>query len=340
MLANPGLAALVAASVLVLACEPAPVGPSIGTRDPTEGSPSSVLNAEPIDPIPLHPEVASAVAELGELLFFSTVVSADGHVSCASCHALDHGMADRSAVSEIPFRPKTATNSTSLFNVRYFYKIKWSGEFDSIDTHLDALIKTPKIMGSNWAEIVARLSAEPAWGPRFHAVFSDGITVDNVRSALLEYERSLVATNAPFDRWLRGDSEALSPLARTGYQLFKDYGCVSCHQGMSVGANMLARFGVMGAKCSAPAASRDKEADLGRFSVTHRPEDRHVFRVPSLRNVATTGPYFHDGSAASLGEAVQLMGECQLGRELSVGDISAIVAFLQSLTGEYRGRSL
>jgi cytochrome c peroxidase len=333
-----------AASAFALSCQPAPASIAHGVaipEAPIEPASGATPNPEPIDPIPLETDVAPRVAELGELLFFSNVVSSDGHVSCSSCHAKDHGLADRVPVSEIPYRPRTATNSTSLFNVRYFYKIKWSGEFDSLDAHLEALVKTPKIMGSNWTEIAARLSADPSWAPRFRAVFADGITGENAKKALLEYERSLFTPNAPFDRWLRGDTGALSARAKSGYDLFKEYGCISCHQGMSVGANMLARFGVMGNKCPAPAATReDQEADLGRFGVTHKPEDRHVFRVPSLRNVAVTAPYFHDGSAPSLGEAVRVMAECQLGRELSAPDVDDIVAFLESLTGEYRGRSL
>jgi cytochrome c peroxidase len=321
---------------MALACQTAtPLEAPLRARAETK----AISSSEPIEPIPLDGEIDQPVSALGERLFSSTLTSADGRVACSSCHAPDHALAERSAVSENPFRPKTSTNSTSLFNVRYFYKIKWNGEFESIEAHLDALIKTPKIMGSTWTEIAARLGGEAEWVSQFRQVFPDGLTENNVKRALLEYERSLVTPNAPFDRFLRGEADALSPEGRHGYELFKDYGCISCHQGMAVGANMLERVGVMRdyfqvfGRSSAP----ERDADLGRFSVTHREEDRHVFRVPSLRNVAATGPYFHNGLVPTLDEAVRLMGEYQLDRELSEPDIHDIVAFLQSLSGEYRG---
>jgi cytochrome c peroxidase len=343
LVAGSALAGDTAGAWLACGCEPAaPAGrraeqPALAASSPRA---SGARSPEPIEPIPLDVEVAPRVAELGEFLFFSSIVSSDGRVACSSCHALDHGMADRSPVSEVPFRPKTATNSPSLFNVRYFYKIKWSGEFNSLEAHLDALVTTPKIMGSSWTEIAGRLAADPSWVSRFRAVFPDGVSGDNVRKALLEYERSLVTPNAPFDRYLRGDEAVLSRDAKHGYDLFKDYGCVSCHQGMAVGANMLARFGIMGNQCASASTGDDSDADLGRFSITHKVEDRQVFRVPSLRNVAVTAPYFHNGSAQTLDDAVRLMAECQLGRELSNDDNHAIVAFLRSLTGEYRGKPL
>jgi cytochrome c peroxidase len=329
----------VALAGLMMACDTPTPAPS-QSSEPSTVSIRTAFAREPIDVIPMEVDVDEPLSQLGEQLFVSPIVSSDGKVTCASCHALDHGLADRGPFSEIPGRPATATNSTSLFNARYFYKIKWNGEFDSLDTHLDALIQTPKIMASSWAEIASRVAADPSWASRFRTIFSDGVSGDNVKKALLEYERSLVTPNAPFDRWLLGDADAISREAKSGYELFKDYGCISCHQGVSVGANMFARFGVMGTQCPARAATDEKDADLGRFNVTHRAEDRHVFRVPSLRNVAATAPYFHDGSAETLDAAVRMMAECQLGREMGTGEVHAIVAFLDSLTGEYRGKSL
>jgi cytochrome c peroxidase len=324
------------AVAMTLACQ---ASPPVAATARAHAETKSFSTSEPIEPIPLDGDIDQPVSALGERLFSSTLTSADGRVACSSCHASDHALAERSAVSEVPFRPKTPTNSTSLFNVRYFYKIKWNGEFESIEAHLDALIKTPKIMGSSWSEIAARLGGDAEWVSHFRQVFPDGLTENNVRKALLEYERSLVTPNAPFDRFLRGDVDALAPEGRHGYELFKDYGCISCHQGMAVGANMLERVGVMRDyfQVFGRASGPERDADLGRYSVTHREEDRHVFRVPSLRNVAATGPYFHNGLVPTLDEAVRLMGEYQLDRELSESDIHDIVAFLQSLSGEYRG---
>ena len=313
------------AALIALTCS---LGCGTNAHEPlsSKGTPEAGESwaGEPISPLPLETDVDPALADLGELLFQSPILSDDGRVACSSCHARDHGLAVPSALCETPGRPKTAMNSTTLFNIRFFYKLTWRGKFDTIDSHLDALIKSPKIMGTSWANVTRRLNSAPAWLARFRAAFHDGVTEDNVRRALVEYERSLVTPNAPFDRFLRGEADALSAEAKRGYELFKDYGCVSCHQGVAVGANMRQVFGVM----------RDYFADHPS-SV----EDR-VFRVPSLRNVALTSPYLHDGSAPTLEAAVTTMARYQLGRELPSGDIDAIVLFLKSLTGEYRGKSL
>jgi cytochrome c peroxidase len=148
----------------------------------------------------------------------------------------------------------------------------------------------------------------------------------------------LLTPNSRFDRRLRGDRNAISPEEERGYQLFKSYGCVACHQGVSFGGNLFQRFGVF----YDPFAQRGSatESDLGRFSVTGVETDKHVFRVPSLRNVAVTAPYFHNGEISSLAEAVEIMARSQLGKELPAEDIDRIVQFLHTLTGEYQGRSL
>ena len=156
--------------------------------------------------------------------------------------------------------------------------------------------------------------------------------------ALVTYERSLVTPNARFDRYLRNHPEALSPVERRGYDIFKAYGCVACHQGINVGGSMFQKFGIFQ---EAPAPhDPSRPVDLGRFLLTQVTRDREVFRVPSLRNVAVTAPYFHDGRTSSLEDAVAMMARVQLGRTLSQADIDAIVQFLHTLTGEYQGRSL
>jgi cytochrome c peroxidase len=150
--------------------------------------------------------------------------------------------------------------------------------------------------------------------------------------------RSLLTPDARFDRYLRGEREAISADEARGYDLFKAYGCAACHQGVNIGGNLFQRFGVF----HDPFAERGttNAADLGRYTVTGRDDDRNVFRVPSLRNVAVTPPYLHDGSVASLDEAVGIMARSQLGRELPEQDINLIVRFLHTLTGVYQGRSL
>jgi cytochrome c peroxidase len=160
----------------------------------------------------------------------------------------------------------------------------------------------------------------------------------NVLDALAAYQRSLTTPRARFDRYLAGERTSITADEERGYRLFKSYGCSACHQGVNVGGNLFQKFGIF----SDPFTGRGAitQANLGRFAITGMESDRHVFRVPSLRNVAVTAPYFHDGRAATLEEAVEIMALNQLGREIAESDIDLIVKFLGTLTGEYRGRSL
>jgi cytochrome c peroxidase len=295
------------------------------------------LGAQPIEPLPQTVAIDSARAALGEELFKEPRLSGDAQVACSSCHLERHGLADERPHSLVPARPETLLNSPTMYNVRFAYKLGWSGKHDTLEAHLDALMKNPQVMASSWQGAAQRLAQTPGYNQRFKAVFRDGLTALNVRAALLEYERSLVTPNAPFDRFLRGDAQAISAQARLGYGLFKSYGCASCHQGMTVGGNVFERFGVL--RDFFADRGHSSPADWGRFNVTGREQDRFVFRVPSLRNVALTAPYFHDGSAATLDEAVMTMARYQLGRELVASDVLALTAFLRSLTGEYRGKA-
>jgi cytochrome c peroxidase len=200
-----------------------------------------------------------------------------------------------------------------------------------LEDHLDALIQNPLVQDTTWNAVTARLAASPAWTASFERAFGDGVTAGNAKAALLAYERSLVAPDAPFDRWLLGDEQALTSDAREGYELFKSRGCISCHQGVLVGGNLYQRLGVMIPYYDGLAAQSD--GNLGRFAVTGREEDRTVFRVPSLRNVAETAPYLHDGSLPTLEAAIGVMANYQLGRALDHAEIEKIATFLESLTG-------
>jgi cytochrome c peroxidase len=193
-------------------------------------------------------------------------------------------------------------------------------------------------MDSNWPEIVNKLKLSPEYQAAFAELYVQGIHSATIKDAIATFERSLSTPNSRFDRFLRGDGQVLSAEEREGYRLFKSYGCASCHQGVDVGGNMFQRFGVMGDYF----ADRGKptKADLGRFNVTGNQDDRHLFKVPGLRNVALTAPYFHDGSATGLEEAVSVMAKYQLGRQLSSEERQRIVSFLKTLSGEYKGKAL
>ncbi len=193
-------------------------------------------------------------------------------------------------------------------------------------------------MDSNWIDITNKLKLSPEYQAAFAELYAQGIQSATIKDAIATFERSLSTPNSRFDRFLQGDVQILSEQEKEGYRLFKSYGCASCHQGVGIGGNMFQRFGVMGDYF----ADRGKptKADLGRFNVTGNEADRHLFKVPGLRNVALTAPYFHDGSTRSLEEAVMVMAKYQLGRQLSSEELHRIVSFLKTLSGEYKGEAL
>jgi len=301
----------------------------------------SLLNEEPALPgeealqalLPLPPAKpldARRVA-LGERLFFDSRLSADRSISCATCHRFDRGGADGMPVSIGIGGARGQINAPTVFNSTFSIAQFWDGRAATLEEQAAGPIHNPIEMGASWAIVVERINADATLRDEFAKAYPDGVTAANVADAIATFERTLVTPDAPFDRYLAGDRQALSPLAVDGYHRFRDYGCISCHQGRLIGGNMYQKFGVLGDYFAGRALT---SADLGRFNVTGRAEDRHVFKVPSLRNVALTAPYFHDASTDSLAVAVSVMGRYQLGRELSQEDVRAIVAFLESLTGK------
>jgi cytochrome c peroxidase len=231
-----------------------------------------------------------------------------------------------------------AFNSPTIFNAALNYRLNWRGNFRTLEEQNEAVLLNRRLMNTTWEQSLPKLRADQSYAGAFTAVYGSGPARVNVLDALATFQRSLLTPNARFDRYLGGQRDAITAEEKRGYQLFKSYGCIACHQGMNLGGNLLQRFGVF----YDPFGQRERltKADLGRFAVTGIESDRHVFRVPSLRNVAVTGPYFHDGAVASLRDAVDIMARAQLGRDLPGRDIDLIVKFLETLTGEYQGRPL
>jgi cytochrome c peroxidase len=225
-----------------------------------------------------------------------------------------------------------------VFNSSLNFRQFWDGRAATLEEQIDGPVGSPLELGSGWDEVVGKLREDPDYRGRFAGLYPDGVQARNVKDAIATFERSLLTPNSRFDRYLGGDRTALNTDERQGYERFKAYGCVACHQGAGLGGNMFAHFGVM----EDYFAGRDDltEADLGRFPVTGRESDRHLFKVPSLRNVALTAPYFHDGSGKNLRVAVSVMARFQLGRRLSADETDQIVKFLETLTGEYDGAPL
>lgn len=292
---------------------------------------------EPIQPIPFSVALDRNKVALGKQLFEDVRLSKDNRISCLSCHSFSTGGSDRK-LHAIGDKEAGSTNTLTVFNAGLNFWLNWNGRFESLVTQVDGPFLNPNMMASNWEEVVNKLRSAPEYVRAFASNYPDGMTENNIKDAIATYEKSLYTPNSRFDQFLRGNKQALTTVEQEGYQIFKAYGCVSCHQGVNIGGNMFQRFGVMGNYF----ADRGNitSADLGRFNVTHNQADRYVFRVPSLRNVALSPPYFHDGSAETLEQAIAIMGKYQLGRPLAPEQIHSIAQFLHTLTGEYQGKPL
>ncbi|MCG7947638.1 MAG: c-type cytochrome, partial [Candidatus Thiodiazotropha taylori] len=249
------------------------------------------------------------------------------------CHMLSTGGTDRkprsTGVGGVMGGIKAPTVYNSSFNLAQF----WDGRADSLEIQAAGPVHNPLEMDSTWPEVISKLSQDAAMVELFGQLFSDGITGENIALAIAAFEKTLVTENSRFDRWLSGE-HTLDERELRGYRLFKSYGCISCHQGANVGGNMYAYMGAKGDYFK----DRDTEiteADYGRYNVTGEEDDKHYFKVPSLRLAAVNSPYFHDGSVTTLDEAIRVMGRYQLGREIPDEDIRDIVAFLHTLVGRH-----
>jgi len=284
---------------------------------------------------PLTLKQDPARVEIGRLLFHDARLSGNGRVSCASCHEPSKGGGDGRARSSGFNGALTEVNAPTVFNAALNFRQFWNGRADSLEAQVDLVVQNPVEMGSAWVDVVQKVQQDARYKTAFGAAYKDGVTKANIQNAIATFERTLITPNSRFDKFLRGDVNAISASEKVGYAKFKQYGCVACHQGVNVGGNMFQKFGVMGdyfAKRGSPT-----RADLGRYLVTGLDSDRHVFKVPSLRNVALTAPYFHDASAKTLEDAVSVMFKYQIGRVASQEDRDSIVSFLNTLTGEVEG---
>ncbi|GAA0392179.1 hypothetical protein GCM10008969_11570 [Pseudomonas veronii subsp. inensis] len=292
---------------------------------------------EPLTPLPPVPRLDPATVELGRQLFNEKRLSVNGSLSCASCHRLATGGADDKPFSLGFDGQPVKFNTPTVFNASLNFKQFWNGRVDTLEAQIEQVVISPAEMGSDWKTVVANLTAIPQYQTAFAQVYPDGVTAANVQNALATYERTLLTPNSRFDQYLQGNTDILTLEEKYGYQRFKEYGCIACHQGLNIGGNMFQKFGVMDDYFKdRPAA----ETDLGRYLVTHDEEDRNVFKVPSLRNVAVTAPYFHDASAKTLEDAVDVMFRFQLGRVPSAEDKDQIIKFLKTLTGQWAGKPL
>jgi cytochrome c peroxidase len=272
---------------------------------------------------------------LGERLFFDVRLSGSGHRSCNTCHDLGRGGVSHT-MQPSTGGPHEGFDTPSVFNAALNYRLGWLAQYRTLEEINEQSILSPDIMGTDWTTVLSKLSTDPIYATGLGAAYGRSWGKDDVLNALAEFQRSLITPNSRFDRFLEGRTEVLTPTEKQGYLLFQGLGCVSCHQGRNVGGNLVQRFGIFGVSEQTRRPENGK-TDLGRIAVTGLERDRFQFRVPSLRNVAVTAPYFHNGSVPTLDQAIVIMGRTQLGRELSQPDTEAIAQFLQTLTGEYKG---
>jgi len=279
-------------------------------------SPSPPAEREAISPIPSPPEADPAKVALGEQLFADPRLSGDGKHSCLSCHDIRTNGAGSHRFDTGVDGAKLRFNTLTVFDAALSFRLGWEGKSRTLEAEAEVSLDNPQLMGTSVEQAVKRLGADPELASRFSAIYGHAINRSSLLDVISTYERTLLTPGSPFDRWLEGDKDAISTTEQEGYRLFKSLGCISCHQGVNVGGNLFERPGIFSPLTSSSPG---------------------LLRVPSLRNVAVTAPYFDDGSVATLDEAVRKMGTAQLDRALSDQQVAAIVAFLGSLTGTYRG---
>jgi cytochrome c peroxidase len=301
-------------------------------------TPTPIESTEPIRPIEAFPHLNPQKIALGQKLFNDQRLSHDNQLSCAHCHDLKTGGTDRKVRSIGIHGAAGIINAPTVLNSGFNFSQFWDGRAATLEKQIDDPVQSSIEMGSTWPEVVEKLKASSEYVHTFRQIYSDDIQSDHVKDAIAEYERSLSTPNSRFDRYLRHDPNALTARELEGYKLFKSFGCASCHQGMNAGGNMYQKLGVMAPYFSD--RGRITKADLGRFNVTGDVRDMYMFKVPSLRNVALTPPYFHDGNAATLPDAVRMMAKYQLGRHLTDEEVELMVEFLKTLTGELDGKPL
>jgi cytochrome c peroxidase len=307
--------------------------------DWSETSPTPVSDdKEPIQALKPITGLNQDQVALGRKLFHDPSLSRNGQVSCASCHDLATGGADKRIVPVGINGAPGVVNSPSVFNSAYNFSLFWDGRAPNLEAQMDAPIQSATEMGTSWPELIRKLKNSPEYNQSFHRIFQDEIKICYVKNSIATFERSLSTPNSRFDRYLLGHRNSLTAEELEGYKLFKAFGCVSCHQGRNIGGNMYQKLGVMAPYFTE--RGHITRADRGRFNVTGNPNDLYMFKVPSLRNVALTAPYFHDGAAPTLPQAVEMMAKYQLGRHLSDGEVVYIVKFLNTLTGELNGKPL
>jgi cytochrome c peroxidase len=348
---GPLLVAAIGLSLLLGGCSKQPQPPK-APGDPAQAAavtePEMLASTDPLTlqardlfkPIPIHaPELAGNPATpqkvaLGAMLYFDPRISATHSISCASCHSIGLGGADNSPTSVGFHGKRGGRNSPTVFNAAFNFAQFWDGRAKDLEQQAGGPMVNPVEMASLTGHVAEQLAALPQYRAAFARVFPgepDSVSIGNAQKAIAVFEATLTTPNAPFDRFLRGDPAAIDSNQKAGLKLFIDKGCASCHAGVNIGGAMYSKFGVV----ASPDAKYRPAGDLGRATVTGVASDTYVFKVPTLRNIALTAPYFHTGSEQDLLKVINVMASTQLGQSLTPMETARIAAFLNTLTGDH-----
>lgn len=294
--------------------------------------------AEPITPIPFEHNQDKAKVELGRMLFNDVRLSKNNNIACNFCHKLSQGGDDGLKRSITNNGEPDLINAPTVFNSRYNFRQTWRGKFRELEEQAEGDLRNPRHSNIDWFELLPKLNAIPEYVSAFRKTYKKEVDRQSVLDAIATFERSLITPNSRFDKYLRGNSKAITEDEKEGYRIFKTRGCIACHQGVNLGGNVFQKFGLFDNYLEKRGGIT--KADFGLFNVTGNEKDKFVFRVPSLRNIEVTGPYLHDGEIESLAEVVRIMGDVQLGTSLNDNQVELLVAFLKTLTGSYKGIKL
>ncbi len=299
-------------------------------------------------PVPKDNPMSKAKIELGKQLFFDPRLSIDGTVSCNSCHNVMAGGTDSRSTSVGVNGQRGGRNAPTVWNSAFLTTQFWDGRAATLEDQAKGPPLNPIEMGMASAQAVEdRLKAIPGYVSQFRAVFGkkNAVTYDNMAKAIATYERTLITPNSAFDRFIKGDKKALTAQQQKGMKLFESIGCIACHSGANFAGpmNLAMGEGFYQKFPTYPNKYDEKykfSKENGRFDVTKETSDKNLWRVQTLRNIAVTAPYFHNGAVKTLHEAVRVMAKSQLNKDLNDHQVNDLVAFLNSLTGEFPKQTL
>ncbi len=284
----------------------------------------SLFSDEFITPLPKDIYFNKPKALLGKTLFFDTKLSKDDTISCSTCHNLQLGGVDNLDFSFGVGGQMGHINAPTVLNSGFNFRQMWDGRVKTLALQAALPIENPIEMGNSFEALIDTLKKDKNYTKRFNKIYQDGITKGNILDALEEFQKTLI-TQSPFDDYLRGDENAITKIQKDGYKLFKEKGCVSCHNGVNIGGASYAKLGIINPR---------ETKNLGLYNVTKEEMDKFFFKVPSLRNVELTYPYFHDAKAKTLKDAIKIIANVQLGIDLKYDEVVKIEEFLKSLTGK------